>query len=87
MAVINKVTLPNGQVYDIGGSGSGDLSYVHTQSTVASTWTVTHNLGKYPSVTVVDSSNNEVIGDIQYTNTNSLKITFSSGFSGKAYCN
>lgn len=61
--------------------------YIHTQSTPAATWTITHNLNKFPSVTVVDSANTEVIGDVQYTNNTTLTVAFSSAFSGKAYLN
>lgn len=67
--------------------GSGDLTYIHDQQTAASVWTVTHNLGKYPSVTVVDSGGNVAVGDIAYTDNNSLTITFSAAFAGKAYIN
>lgn len=62
-------------------------AYIHTQSVPTTTWTITHGLGKYPAVTVVDSANTEVIGDIQYIDTQSLTVTFSSAFSGKAYLN
>jgi hypothetical protein len=53
----------------------------------SSTWNITHNLNKYPSVSVVDSSNEEVIGEVQYTNANSLVVKFSAPFSGKAFVN
>lgn len=66
---------------------SGDLSHTHVQGTPSATWNVTHNLGKNPTVAVVDSLENEVIGDIQYVDSNNLTITFTSTFSGKAYCN
>lgn len=62
-------------------------AYIHTQAVPANIWTITHSLNKYPSVTIVDSANTEVIGDIQYTNTNTLTVAFSSAFSGKAYLN
>lgn len=66
---------------------SGDAHYAHTQGIASASWTVTHNLGKFPSVTVIDSANNVVVGEIQYTNNNSLTISFTSTFSGKAYTN
>jgi hypothetical protein len=50
-------------------------------------WTITHNLGSYPSVTVVDSGNTVVIGEVDYTNANILTITFSAAFSGCAFLN
>ena len=62
-------------------------SYAHTQSVSSATWTITHNLNKYPSVTIVDSAGTVVEGDIAYSNTNAVVVTFSSTFSGKAYFN
>lgn len=61
--------------------------YVHYQTAVSSTWTITHNLGKYPSVTVVDSGGNVIIGDVKYVSENEVKISFTSAFSGTAYLN
>ena len=66
---------------------TGDKSYIHTQIAASTTWSVTHALDKYPSVSVVDDGNNVVIGDIQYTNANQLTITFNGAISGKAYIN
>lgn len=68
-------------------AGTGDLFYAHTQSLASSTWTVTHNLDKYPSVTVVDSAGTVVIGDVDYIDANSLTLFFSAPFSGVAYLN
>ena len=69
------------------GTSNIDKTYVHTQSVASNTWSITHNLGKFPSVSVVDSAENLVLGDITYTNNNSLTISFSATFSGKAYIN
>jgi len=60
-------------------------SYIHTQGSSASTWTINHNLGFYPSVTVVDNGDNVVVGDVNYISTNSLTVSFSAVFGGKAY--
>ena len=60
-------------------------SYVHTQSGAASTWTITHNLGFYPAVAVVDSGGSLVIGDVTYISTNTLSVSFTASFGGKAY--
>ena len=67
--------------------GASDAHYVHAQNENSETWTVEHNLNKYPSVSVVDSSNEEVIGEVQHTNANSLIVKFSAPFSGKAFVN
>jgi hypothetical protein len=63
------------------------LGYVFTQSTPATTWTINHDLGKYPSVNIVDSANDEVIGEVNYTSTSQIVIRFSAAFSGKAFLN
>jgi hypothetical protein len=39
-----------------GGGGGSDAYYRHVQSVAAAVWTVVHNLGKFPSVSVVDST-------------------------------
>lgn len=64
-----------------------DKHYEHNQIIASATWHIVHNLRKFPSVTIVDSAGTEVIGTVKYTNENSLTITFSSEFSGKAYLN
>ncbi len=55
--------------------------------TSLSTVVVAHNLGKYPSVTVIDSAGDEVEGLVDHTSINQLTITFSAPFSGVAICN
>jgi hypothetical protein len=60
---------------------------IFNQDTPATTWSIVHDLNKFPSVTVVDSSGNVVIGEIVYLGPISLTITFESSFSGKAYLN
>jgi hypothetical protein len=70
------------------GTGSGsDANYVHDQTTPASIWIVDHNLGKFTAVSVVDSAGTEVEGDVDYLSLNTVRLTFSSPFSGKAYFN
>ena len=64
-----------------------DANFVFTQVIPSATWNITHNLGKFCSVTVVNTSNEIVIGNVTYVNDNSLTITFSAPFSGKAYLN
>jgi hypothetical protein len=68
-------------------ASANDSTYVHTQILASTTWSVAHDLGKFPSVMVVDSGNNVVIGDIHYVDNNNLTITFSAAFSGRAFIN
>lgn len=60
---------------------------IFNQSSASSTWNITHTMEKFPSVTVVDSSNNVVVGEIVYNSNTSITLTFASAFSGKAYLN
>lgn len=66
---------------------NGDKNYVFVQGVPEATWTVTHNLGKFPSVSVVNINNITMYGDVTYLTENTLQIEFSAGFSGKAYMN
>jgi len=70
-----------------GGTGGGDLNYVHNQSAPAATWTVAHALGKYPAVDVVDTGGSTVLPDIHYDSTSQVTLSFGSATSGKAYFN
>jgi hypothetical protein len=59
--------------------------YVHTQGAPSTTWSVTHNLKFYPNVSIVDSALSHVMGEVTYINENSLTVSFTSAFSGKAF--
>jgi hypothetical protein len=66
-------------------SGGTTNSYVHDQAIPAATWNIQHNLGYFPNVTVVDSSERVVFGDVTYIDNNNITVDFAGGFSGKAY--
>lgn len=68
-------------------TSSGDKFYEHLQGTAASTWNITHNLGKYPSVKVVDSGYNEFEGEVHHVNDNQLQVIFNAPFGGRAFLN
>ena len=59
--------------------------YVHTQASAATTWSISHNLKFYPNVSIVDSALSHVMGEVTYINENSLTVSFTSAFSGKAF--
>ena len=61
-------------------------TYIQTNGS-NTTWTVNHNLNKFPSVTVIDNAGNEVFGEIIFTNSNTLTINFSEAVDGVAYLN
>ena len=76
----------DGHEYVDAGLLGVDLNYTHTQVSSAS-WVIPHNLGKIPSVTVIDGSGNRIHGDVAYTDANNLTITFNTAFAGTAYLN
>ena len=82
---------PQGATGATGPSGTNgqtlysDLSHVHTQNSASASWTITHNLQFVPNITVVDSGGTVVEGSYNYPNSNTVVLTFSAAFSGKAY--
>ena len=66
---------------------AGDKTFVFNQAIPSATWTINHTLDKFPSITVVSTANQVVIGDAAYTSTTQVVITFTAGFAGKAYLN
>ena len=73
--------------YDAGWQTTSVSTYIHEQGIAASVWNVTHNLNKHPSITVVDTADSIIIGEVQYVNMNSVILTFKAPFKGKAYFN
>ncbi len=70
----------------------GDITYTHNQNSTSDTWVITHNLHRFPSVTVVDSAGTIVQGTVVYNSNKQLTITFfqagsALAFQGKAYLN
>lgn len=65
----------------------GKDTYVWETSVSSSVWEIPHPMNKYPAVSIVDSAGSLVHGDVEYISESMVKVTFSSGFSGKAYLN
>lgn len=72
---------------DLSYASSGDKHFEHAQGVPSDVWTINHNMGKYPSVYVKDSTEEQVIGEIEYVNANQVVVTFSGAISGVAYLN
>ncbi len=64
-----------------------DKTYRHVQIVAIDTWVINHNLGKYPTVAVVDTSGAVMIGELHYNTLSKVSVTFSAAVSGEAYCN
>lgn len=71
--------------YDL--NSNSDKTYIYTQNTASISWSVNHNLQKFPSVSVVLPTNQKGYGDVNYIDENNLTITFAGAESGKAYIN
>jgi len=64
-----------------------DKNFVHEQNESSAEWIINHNLGKYPTATVVDSAGTEVVCEITHIDTNTCIITMKAPFKGKAILN
>ncbi len=65
----------------------GTAAFQFDQGLPSATWTINHDLNKFPSCVIVDSGGSTVLGQIFFNNTNTLTITFTGAFSGSAYLN
>lgn len=76
---------PKGDTGPKGDDGTPGGSFIHNQSALSATWTIVHNLGFNPNVTAQDSGGSTIEGNVVYTDSNNLTITFSAASSGVAY--
>lgn len=76
---------PTGATGATGPQGPSGQSFTYTPADARTTWIIAHNLGFNPNVTVSDSVGTEYFGQISYTNSNSLTLTFSQAVYGTAY--
>lgn len=62
------------------------MYFEYTQSVPAADWYVTHNLGKYPNVEVIDSDGDSVLADVHFISLNAVHILFAGMTTGKVIC-
>jgi len=62
-------------------------TFVFTQGVPSANWSIPHDLNKFASVTVVNESNEVMLGNVIYIDYQNIEIRFSAPFSGKAYLN
>lgn len=65
---------------------SESFYFEYAQTTPASEWTITHNLGKRPNVSVYDSEGDEVLIDVEHLNNNTIHILWPVPTSGSVIC-
>ena len=74
-------------VFTLSTQGTPTFIFDFYQVTPASTWNIQHNLGKFPSITVIDTGNTVVNGEYTYVDNNNVTLKFSAAFAGIAYLN
>lgn len=55
------------------------------QAPAATVWVIAHGLDSFPSVSVISPSNEQLFGDVAYTDADNLTITFGSPVEGTAF--
>lgn len=90
--VTGNGTLVLEKIYSISVYGQ-DATYTHRQNNAATSWVINHNLGKFPSVSIKFSSNDQIyenvgaFAGVEYTDKNNLTINLAAAESGYAYLN
>ena len=69
-----------------GGGGGGAVNYLHTQSSASDTWTVNHNLGYRPVVSVRSPGGVEVEATVTHVSVNQCVVTFAAPYTGSVFC-
>ena len=76
-----------GVVTSGGTTTISSLTYVHDQDVAASTWEITHNLNKYPTVILVDNTGTTFRAPVTYDSLSKCTVTLNVPAAGKAYLN
>lgn len=64
-----------------------DDTFVYEQGIASDVWVITHNLNKYPSITLVDSAGTVFKAKEEYNSANQVTIYLNGATTGKAYLN
>lgn len=70
----------------IAALAGGATFHEHVQSAAATLWTINHNLGREPTVSVKTTGGAEVEADVVHISANQVRIQFSQPLAGRAYC-
>jgi hypothetical protein len=76
-----------GEPGEPGIPGPMGTTFTYMQSSPSAFWTIAHQLNRFPSIEVTDSTGRVVEGDLQYIDANTLSVAFSAPFSGEVYLN
>jgi len=83
---IVEIVVTQNQYTDLSNQFANNV-YIHNQAISSATWTINHNLGFRPNITITDSSGDECEGDVDHPSLNQAIINFSAAFTGTARLN
>ncbi len=69
---------------DVDGQIADRLVFEHVQMSASLSWTVNHNLGRFPSVTVMTVGGLEMEPDVLHVSNNQTQINFVTPVAGRA---
>jgi hypothetical protein len=79
---------PKGETGAAGANGTNGINggnFTFEQQTPSASWSITHNLGYRPAVTVQDYGKIILEGELNHITANNLTVKFSEAISGYAY--
>lgn len=79
------VVVGTGTVGPQGIPGAAAGTFVFTQDSPSALWTIAHELGAFPNVTVVDTLSRQVEADIVYVDANTVTAGFANPATGQAF--
>lgn len=65
---------------------SGTPVFSHQQMTASLQWTIAHNLGRYPAISVFSLGGQEIEADVINLSTNVAQVNFNLPVTGTAIC-
>ena len=77
---------PSGPKGDKGDTGQAGSTHEHHQTTAASTWTVNHNLGFRPAVTILSVGGAQMLAEVIHASLNQVLVYFDEPMTGLAVC-
>jgi hypothetical protein len=72
--------------FESGGGTAGTLAHTHTQAVASTTWTINHNLGYYPTISLQTVGGVEFEAEITHTSVNQAVVSLVTATAGTARC-
>ena len=69
-----------------GPSGASHTTVI-AQDAPVTVWTLAHGLGRYPSVTLIDTAGDQFFAALTYLDADTIQVTLNAPCAGKAFLN